>query len=195
MLFVDNWNGKRRWKWSGKYKNLMRNVQAMASVTRPCENTSTGMYSTRSRASTAPATRDTEDSLRRENIEHDEQSLNEYVKVCLEKLLKGLHDMRKEMDTFKRDIQRAVNFQGEEIKRTFKRHWASQNCDQKYKFWKRTDQTICRKDSCWSNNLKRYSRRNNIRLVGYPETRGENTREIVDTILTLVLLGGLYQPP
>ena len=51
------------------------------------ENTSTDMYSTRSRVSTAPATLDTEDSLRRENIEHDEQSLNGYVKVCLEKLL------------------------------------------------------------------------------------------------------------
>ena len=38
------------------------------------------------------------------------------LKVCLEKLLKGLHDMRKEMDSFKRDIERAVNFQGEEIK-------------------------------------------------------------------------------
>ena len=74
------------------------------------------MYSTRSRASTAPATRDTADLLRRENMEHDEQSLNEYVKVCLEKLLIGLHDMRKEMETFKRAIQRAVNFQGEEIK-------------------------------------------------------------------------------
>ena len=36
------------------------------------------------------------------------------------------------------------------------------------------------------NNLERYSRRNNIRLVGYPEMRGENrpTREIVDTIFT-----------
>ena len=34
------------------------------------------------------------------------------------------------------------------------------------------------------NNLERYSRRNNIRLVGYPETRGENTLEIVDTIFT-----------
>ena len=76
------------------------------------------MYSTRSRASTAPATRDTEDSLTRENNEHDEQSLDEYVKVCLERLLKGLNDMRKEMDTFKRDIQHAVNFQGEKKKRT-----------------------------------------------------------------------------
>ena len=94
----------------------MRNVQAMASDTLPCENTCTGMHSTRSRASKAPATRDIEDSLRRENVEHDEQRLNEYVKVCLEKLLKGPHDMRKEMDTFKRDIQCAVNFQGEEIK-------------------------------------------------------------------------------
>ena len=65
---------------AGSTKNLMRNVQAMASVTRPFENTSIGMCSTRSRASTAPATRDTEDSLRRENIEHDEQSFNEYVK-------------------------------------------------------------------------------------------------------------------
>ena len=101
---------------AGCTKNLMRNVQTIASATRPCENTSTGMYSTRSRASTASATRDTGDSLRCENIEHDEQSLNEYVKVCLEKLLKGLRDMRKEMDTFKRDIQCAVNFQGEEIK-------------------------------------------------------------------------------
>ena len=34
------------------------------------------------------------------------------------------------------------------------------------------------------NNLERYSRRNNIRLVGYLEARGENTREIVDTIFT-----------
>ena len=34
------------------------------------------------------------------------------------------------------------------------------------------------------NNLERYSRRNNIRLVGYPETLGENTHEIVDTIFT-----------
>ena len=80
---------------TGSTKNLISNVQAMASASRPCDNTSTGMCSTRSRASTAPATRDTEDSLKRENIEHDEQSLNEYVKVCLEKLLKGLHDMRK----------------------------------------------------------------------------------------------------
>ena len=30
--------------------------------------------------------------------------------------------MRKAMDTFKRDIQRAVNFQGEEIKELKKRH-------------------------------------------------------------------------
>ena len=57
---------------AGSTKNLMRNVQAMASATLPCENTSTGMYSTRSTLSTAPATRDTENSLRRENIEHDE---------------------------------------------------------------------------------------------------------------------------
>ena len=34
------------------------------------------------------------------------------------------------------------------------------------------------------NSLERYSRRNNIRLVGYPEMRGENTREIVNIILT-----------
>ena len=57
---------------AGSTKNLVHNVQATASVTHPCENTSTGMYSTRSRASTAPAARDTEDSPRRENIEHDE---------------------------------------------------------------------------------------------------------------------------
>ena len=35
------------------------------------------------------------------------------------------------------------------------------------------------------NNLERYSRRNIIRLVGYPEKRGENSREIVDTIFTV----------
>ena len=85
---------------AGSTKNLMRNMQAMASAIRPCENTSTGMFSIRSRASTAPATHDTEDSLRRENIEHD----------------KGLHDKRKEIDMFKRDMQRTVNFQGEEVK-------------------------------------------------------------------------------
>ena len=59
---------------AGSTKNLMRNVQL---TTRPCENTSTGTCSTRRWASTAPATRDTEDSLKRENIEHDDQSLNE----------------------------------------------------------------------------------------------------------------------
>ena len=32
------------------------------------------------------------------------------------------------------------------------------------------------------NNLERYSRRNNVRLAGYPETRGENTHDIVDKI-------------
>ena len=75
-----------------------------------------------------------EDSLRRENIEHDEQSLNEYVKVYLEKLLKGLHDMRKEMDTFKRDIQHAVNFQGEEIKELKKDTELLKTVTKKYKF-------------------------------------------------------------
>ena len=117
---------------AGSTNNPMRNVQAMASSTRLCENTSTGMYPTRSRASSAPAKRNTEDSLRRENIEHDEQSLNEYVKICLEKLLKGLHDMRKEMDTFKRDIQRAVNFQGGEIKELKKERMGQLNFAQRH---------------------------------------------------------------
>ena len=168
---------------AGSTKNLMRNVQL---TTRPCENTSTGRCSTRRRASTAPATRDTEDSLKRENIEHDDQNLNEYVKVCFEKLLKGQQDMRKEMDTFKRDIQRAVNFQGEEIKKktlkkdtellkTVTKNTSSEN---------RLTRQYAEKIHAEVNNLERYSRRNNIRLVSYPETRGGNTREIVDTIFT-----------
>ena len=40
------------------------------------------------------------------------------------------------------------------------------------------------------NNLERYSRRNNIRLVSYPETRGGNTREILDTIFTAKFVMG-----
>ena len=88
------------------------------------------------------------------------------------------------MDTFKRAIQRAVNFQGEEIKelkkdtellKTVTKNTSSQN---------RLTRQHAERIHAEVNNLKRYSRRNNIRLVGYPETRGENTREIVDTIFT-----------
>ena len=164
---------------AGNSKNPMRNVLTTASGTRPCENTSTGMYSTRSRACTGH----TEDSLSRENDERDEQSLNEYVKVCLEKLLKGQDDLRKEMDTFKKDIERAVNFQGEEIKqlkkdtellKTVTRNTSSEN---------RETRRYAEKIHAEVNNLERFSRRNNIRLVGYPESRGENLYEIVDNIL------------
>ena len=154
----------------------------MASATRPCGNTSTGMYSTRSRAFAAPATRDTEDSPRRENVERGEQSLDEYVKVCLERLLKGQQAMREEMDTFKRDIQRAVNFQGEEIKELKKDTELLKTVTKNTSSENRLTRQYAEKIHAEVNNLERFSRRNNIRLVGYPESRGENTREIVDTI-------------
>ena len=81
--------------------------------------------------------------------------------------------MRKEMDTFKRDIQRAVNFQGEEIKelkkdiellKTVTKNTSSEN---------RLTRQYAEKIHGEVNNPERYSRRNNVRLVGYPETRGE----------------------
>ena len=147
---------------AGSIKNLMRNVQAiwpalLARVKIPAQ------------ACTLPVVGRLQRLLhvmRRENIEQDEQSLNEYVKVCLEKLLKGLHDMRKEIDTFKRDIQRAVNFQGEEIKELEKDTELLKTVTKNTSSENRLTRQYAEKIHAEVNNLERYSRRNNIRLVG-----------------------------
>ena len=105
------------------------------------------------------------------------------VMASLEKLLAGQEQLKSDLDTFKKDITKSVEFQGEEIDEL------KENTDKMATQLNNACQNITRHSNhigkLWEevNKSERFSRRNNFRVVGYPESEGENVIEIVKDIL------------
>lgn len=108
----------------------------------------------------------------------NQYEFNQYIKQALEKLITGQDELKKELS----DIKYALNSQGEDIQQ----------------LKEETKLLDTKTNNAWDsirlnkgyieelydnvNKLERQSRRNNIRLGGYPEQRGENVHEIVESI-------------
>lgn len=113
------------------------------------------------------------------------------VLSSLAKLLSGQDGLRSEFETFKLDISKAVEFQGEEIedlkKENKKQREETTMLDTKLSnAFQRTFENNKHVAELFTevNRLERQTRRNNIRIIGCPEKDHENVMEIVDNILT-----------
>ena len=105
------------------------------------------------------------------------------VMASLEKILAGQEQLKKELDSFKKDITQSVEFQGEEISdlkdKTDKMATHLNNVSQNITTHDKHIEKLYEEQ----NKSERFSRRNNLRIVGYPESEGENVRETVQHIL------------
>ena len=106
-----------------------------------------------------------------------------FIKLTLAKILQNQDELKKEFESFKTDIIRSVEFQGEQIgdleKRTVKLETGVSDIGSRSRH-----NTTMIDDLCQDiNKLERHSRRNNIRIIGYNEEPGENIMEIVNDII------------
>ena len=106
------------------------------------------------------------------------------VLASLAKIIAGQEALRSDFNTFKREITQSVEFQGKEIKdmkkESEKLHVKVDNA------WDNINVQRNQLADLWEevNKAERFSRRNNIRLIGVPESEGENVNAIVTDILT-----------
>lgn len=111
------------------------------------------------------------------------EQFESFVMASLEKILAGQEQLKKELDSFKKDITQSVEFQGEEINdlknKTEKMATHLNNVSEKLTAHDKHIEKLYEEQ----NKSERFSRRNNLRIVGFPESEGENIRETVQHIL------------
>jgi archaellum component FlaC len=123
---------------------------------------------------------------------HDDKgrsSFEQFVMASLEKIMAGQNSIKNDLESFKRDIEKAVEFQGEEIEELkAKQSNVSKKVEDLNTQLNNTWDSIFthRKhvSDLWDgvNKVERHTRRNNIRIIGVPENDGENVTSIVDDI-------------
>ena len=113
------------------------------------------------------------------NDNEKDQDVNAYIKRSLETLIKGQNELKKELN----DIKASVQFQSEEID-DIKKDTKRLNIIVKNQGDKQDSNAGKIKElQDHINKLERHSRRSNIRIIGYPEKKGEDAFQIVETIL------------
>ena len=112
------------------------------------------------------------------------------VLSSLAEIINGQDKLKKDMDTFKSDITKAVEFQGHEIEDLKKESKKQQDAASavKVEVNNASQRTFANSKHIGElyneiNKLERFTRRNNIRIIGYPESDHENVLEIVDRVL------------
>ena len=99
------------------------------------------------------------------------------------KILAGQEQLKKELDSFKKDITQSVEFQGEEISdlkdKTDKIATHLNNVSQNITTHDKHIEKLYEEQ----NKSERFSRRNNLRIVGYPESEGEMSERLSKTFL------------
>ena len=120
---------------------------------------------------------------------HGDVNFEKLVMLTLNKILAGQKELRNDLESFKTDICKTVEFQGQEI---------SDIKSQSKQLSTRVDNVTTSVNNAWGsinttqnhvaeiwdgmNKMERQSRRNNIRFIGVSESAGENIEEIVDNI-------------
>ena len=113
------------------------------------------------------------------------------VLKSLDQILTGQDKLKKDLETFKLDITKSVEFQGKEIedlkKETKEIRKSASLIENKVDYT--NDRTYANRQhiaNLWReiNRLERQTRRNNIRIIGVPESDGENVMEIVEGIIS-----------
>ena len=108
------------------------------------------------------------------------------VLSSLAQIIDGQKELRRDLETFKREITQTVEFQAEEISELQSqvqkldeasselKTYCSNNSDQSVQ-----NRKIISDISDHVNRVERATRRNNIRIIGYPETDHEDIKEII----------------
>lgn len=111
------------------------------------------------------------------------------VKSSLKVIMDGQVSIRKDFETFRKDIIQAVEFQGEQIDelQTKTKTMATDIVDVNTKVDNAWDTIYVQQKHHFElnnaiQNLERHSRRNNLRIIGVPEVDGENVENTVNQI-------------
>ncbi len=120
-------------------------------------------------------------NLQTEPVKHGD--FQQHVLSSLDKILSGQEALRHDFDTFKNEISKSVECHGNEIRElTVKTEELETSVNNA---WRNVHEHTKQLQGVWEevNKVERHTRRNNIRLIGVPETVGENVKEIVTDIL------------